>query len=594
MKRFDIGAAALCTLAAAALHFPHFASYIGDPNFDFFLHYNWAKEFAENIGHGAVYPRWIFHGRFGLGEPVFVFYSPLYYFAVAVFVKIGMSTWIAMHCVEIISNAIFGWFVYKTISYYADPRLALALGPVAILNPFLVMLHYKFQGFAWASVGYASHGMLLWSLFRPGASNRFLNVPAALAIALAVVGHTISALVNLICFSAACLVASRGTTQRGLRQIAYSAGSWATTVTFGIALSAFYLLPALHFFGIINSSVWGPSIVLGAFAWPVVTQFVYGMQWFSFQWLIPLPALLLVLLPAAYLLTTGSLRDSQARPIARALVIGMAAVFFASELSYALWIIDTPLLKIQLPYRFVSVAFVIGIVVSAAAIAHAARLGRRRWVYAMSAGLALTALMGCATLIKATYIDGTALPVEILQDEYTFRPFERKFLQSDYNGQCPSNDTACEQLSRAAGGFRGVPEYRLQWAGPDYLAYAKRGFAAECQANNVTCGVTARTSDGLEWSTVSQQTATLRLPVFHFPSWTVLLDGNLIDHDIDPATGLISVHLPTGRHEIRVSWKQTKVERYSLYLSLIAAVLLLGATIVRTFRSRSGELTRLP
>jgi len=65
------------------------------------------------------------------------------------FVKLGASAWIAMHCVEVIADAIFGWFVYKTISYYADPRWALVLGAVAILNPFLVMVHYKYHGFAW-------------------------------------------------------------------------------------------------------------------------------------------------------------------------------------------------------------------------------------------------------------------------------------------------------------------------------------------------------------------------------------------------------------------------------------------------------------
>jgi len=67
MKRLDIGAAALCALAAAALNFPHFASYINDNTVDIFFHYNWAKEFAENIGHGAVYPKWIFSWAFWAG-----------------------------------------------------------------------------------------------------------------------------------------------------------------------------------------------------------------------------------------------------------------------------------------------------------------------------------------------------------------------------------------------------------------------------------------------------------------------------------------------------------------------------------------------
>ena len=71
----------LYLLAAAVLHFPHYGSFVGDITPDFYLHYNWAKEFAENFALGNPYPRWTFHARLGLGEPTFIFYAPLYYYA---------------------------------------------------------------------------------------------------------------------------------------------------------------------------------------------------------------------------------------------------------------------------------------------------------------------------------------------------------------------------------------------------------------------------------------------------------------------------------------------------------------------------------
>src|SRR4029079_1707502 len=231
-----------------------------------------------------VYPKWMFHGRFGLGEPVFAIYAPLYYWGVALFTAAGASTRAAMHCVEILSNAIFGWFVYKTVSYYAPAGLSLTVGPIAVLNPFLIMVHYKYQGVAWASVGYAAHGLLLWAMLRPAAANRFFNAPAAVAIGLAVVGHTISALVNLICYSATCLVSTGGDSRGRLRQIVYATAAWGAVVAVGLALCAFYLVSALCFLRFVNSDVWGDVLPLQAFAWPVVTPFLYGMQWFSFQW----------------------------------------------------------------------------------------------------------------------------------------------------------------------------------------------------------------------------------------------------------------------------------------------------------------------
>ena len=155
---------------ALVLHFPHFGSHTGDPNFDFYLHYHWAKEYAQRFAEGWLYPRWTFFARYGLGEPVFVFYSPLYYLLTALLTLTGLGTWGAMHVVEVLSNAVFGYFIYLTCRHYTSNRLALVAAFAASANPFLVMLHYKFQGFAWASVGYAAHGMLLWSMFRPKAS----------------------------------------------------------------------------------------------------------------------------------------------------------------------------------------------------------------------------------------------------------------------------------------------------------------------------------------------------------------------------------------------------------------------------------------
>src|SRR4029079_3224713 len=92
----DLGAAALCLLAAIVVNAPHFPFYLSDSAFDIFYHYNWSKEFADNVAHGAVYPKWMFHGRFGLGEPVFAIYAPLYYWGVALFTAAGANTWAAM------------------------------------------------------------------------------------------------------------------------------------------------------------------------------------------------------------------------------------------------------------------------------------------------------------------------------------------------------------------------------------------------------------------------------------------------------------------------------------------------------------------
>ncbi|MGL6113312.1 MAG: hypothetical protein ACRC2B_24745, partial [Rubrivivax sp.] len=76
------------------------------------------------------------------------------------------------------------------------------------------------------------------------------------------------------------------------------------------------------------------------------------------------------------------------------------------------------------------------------------------------------------------------------------------------------------------------------------------------------------------------------------PAWALFVDGQQVEHRIDPATGLISVVLPAGRHEVSLTWELTDIERYSLYLSLLAAAFMAGMMVTRTLRSRpSGAST---
>jgi hypothetical protein len=568
----------LFLLAAALLHFPHYGSFVGDITRDFYLHYNWAKEFAENFALGNPYPRWMFHGRLGLGEPVFIFYAPLHYFAVALVSLSGVSAWAAIQVVAVVTSAIFAWFVYKTCSYYAAIGLSVMVGLVALFSPFLVMLNYKFDGLAWATMGYASHGLLLWGLFRPAASQRLLNPWVAVAIAIAVGSHIISALVNLVCYSASVLFPAGGDGGRLSGRLLRSLGSWGINVALGLGLSAIYLVPALTYLDVIRTEVWHPSVPFTAFAWPVVTQFFYSQRWFSFQWTIALPALALVAAPLAYVICNRGAPTV----LLKAVAVGAVAVFLASELSYLVWAIRTPLEKIQLPFRFVSVAYTLGAVACGLALAHATISERRAWRLALGAMLGITFLAGVLTLVKASYLDGETLPAELANDQYTFLPFIQRLRDE---GECPGGDAggdaACLRSWASSGSFRGTPEYRLKWAGPGYPAYAKAGFAAACKAKGATCEAQQRTPTGIKWVITTDSPQPLVLPLFHFPSWVVKIDGRRVEHVMDPATGLIAVNVPAGKHEVQSVWRLSSLERYGLYLSVAALMILLAARVMR-------------
>lgn len=248
------------------------------------------------------------------------------------------------------------------------------------------------------------------------------------------------------------------------------------------------------------------------------------------------------------------------------------AVFLASELSFPVWSVPSPLLKVQLPFRFLSVVYTFAIVLAGLACWDAQRQGRRAWSGLLAGVLALSLLAGVATLVKASYLDGSPLPPELRAGRYTFEPFVP---QLRAQGECPGGDLGGDQrcLERwaSSGGFRGTPEYRLRWAGPSYPDFARSGFEAGCERAGVQCSASRRTRTGLAWSISAPAASDVVLPVFHFPGWAVQVDGTRRAHVIDEATGLMRIRLEAGQaQQVEVVWIMSPLERRGALVSAVA------------------------
>lgn len=581
------GVIAFCLLLALALvlHFPHFGSHTGDPNFDFYLHYHWAKEYAQRFAEGWLYPRWTFFARYGLGEPVFVFYSPLYYLLTALLTLTGLGTWNAMHVVEVLSNAVFGYFIYLTCRHYTSNRLALVAAFAASANPFLVMLHYKFQGFAWASVGYAAHGMLLWSMFRPRASFERINLWAAAALGIAVVGHTMSTLVMLISYSAAVLVAPTAWGGVSFAGLLRRLLAWAGTVAIGLGLGAFYLLPALGSTSLINVEGWTGPHILQAFAWPTFSALINGVQWFSFQWPLAVPVLALVIVEGWFLFRLRAGAGQAANPllIRLFLVLG-TAVFFASELSYPLWTFEWPLLRIQLPYRFLSVGYVMVIVIGVVGAQVAGNVGRRGWAAGLVRSVLAIGVLGLLIAAKATYLDGGPLPSTVVKDEYTFTHLSKWTRTPNGGFRCDLAPADCEELPFSAGAFRGTSEYLTRFAPPAWVDYAIAGFEKECQNDGARCGPAHHVANTVTWKIEALADTTVHLPVFYFPMWALERDGQPVPMQYDTKNGLMQVNLPAGPHEVRLIWTETPLFERARWISMASLGVLIALAVAGRVR----------
>lgn len=571
--KYKISSALFFLALAILFHAPHFLSYKSETTIDFFLHYNWTKELVESMRMGDIYPRWIYHGSYGLGEPALLYYSPMYYWTTGLMSVFGGSTWFSMHLAEIASSAIFAWFIFRAIAYYVSLPLALIAGALALFNPFYILLQYKFHGFPWA-FAFASHGFLLWSLLRPKAEPHFVNICASLAIGIATLSHTVSALIALICFSAVAIFRAPRATHGAWVDVRSVAG-WLVTAALGLSLSAVYLLPALASMKFVNSAAMTKKYVpWNAFSFPVFTR-SNGYFWFSFQWPISIIAAITFFVPTLYI---AKKMGSEARTTYLAYLLigcGLTALFFSSELSYPLWLVETPLRKIQFPFRFISIVSIVSILLICLATDNAFRFRQKSWGLALAGLLLLLGITSGLMFVKASYLDGHALPAAIQSNQYTFLDYRDAFLKPGFRSNCSDVGSDCEERRRRAESFLGLEEYSILTRGVQWLEFARSGFEQECSSQNLQCQELARTRMGRSWKiTGKAPTTILRLPQFDFPAWDVLVDGNISRHRTDPQTGVITLDLPEGSHTVSVIWQRLPSEQLGLLISTAAGLAL--------------------
>ncbi len=551
-----LGAFGILLTSAVVVHAPGILFNVGVRNNDFDAHYHWAVQFGEGLRGGDLYPHWMWRGNFGLGEVALLYYSPLFYYISGSVRLLTPNTWEAMRIVFVISTLLTGLYGWRLLRLFSNDAYALAGAVLLQWVPMIFMLFYYFNSFPWA-VGFAALVALTYYAVRPGAFERWVDLPASLAIATLVLTHIVSALMALICFSFMCLYFVRRS-HRGARAWR-RAVSWFVSAGFGLALSGFYLVPAINSMGLISSKVWTTAYTpWNAFAFPTVTSVLFGMRWFSFQWTVPAVALLGVAVATRHAKRRQDMSDRLGEALLLLLVVSWASLVLASELSYPLWLLNTPLRMVQFPHRFIYVTSATGLVANLFALWDSQRMGQP-WprklvlVLPLALGFATTALLSAKMLL----IDGKPLHLSV-------------------------DETAP---------YRGQAEYRLAGQGEHWEDYYRAGgLAAECREQMVICRASEAGSRLQVWNVSGAQSAHLRLPLFAFPAWQVTIDGAAVPTATDPATGLISIDLPAGAHRVAATWKRLGVERAGLVISGLA-VLALGILALRRGSSVSARST---
>jgi hypothetical protein len=199
----------------------------------FWIDLVWIEGFAQELRHGALYPRWLSGSNGGLGAPVFYYYPPIAFYGAALFKLAGLGTYSAL-----LAAAGTAWFAggAAMLAWLRGcGRRALPLAALYMAMPYHVIDFYRRGAFA-EFCCYALLPLLALGVRRAAAGRGM--VPLAITYALLIGTHLpIALLTSLLLIGPWC-----GWTvwqdRHALRPIACG-------LALGIALAAVYLLPAL-------------------------------------------------------------------------------------------------------------------------------------------------------------------------------------------------------------------------------------------------------------------------------------------------------------------------------------------------------------
>lgn len=548
-------AVALALLCGIVAQSPNLLLGRATPNLDFWVHYNYAREFAISLDAGIWRPRWAWNAQGGLGEPGLLYYSPLYYYLSWAASKLaGGNVWIGMQLVEAGAAMVLGLSVWRLCADYASRALALLAIPLAIFAPMLCLLHLGFNGYPWATAT-APLGLLTWALLRPVAAGKLLDIPAILALALTICMHTVTGLMAVIMVASVALPVVLSQPLRFWTRRAF--WSPALTVIGGLALSAWYLLPAFASQGLIDAGVWRENYTpFNAFSLSTVTAAVLGVRWFAFQWPISLIAFATCVL-ALWIVRRERGEDLPGWFAPSAAIAGVTFVL-STELSYPLWLIDSPLRNVQFPHRFVTLLVALAPFLLVMGLAARPRIAMASGVLAVL-GLASLA-MGSLVVARAAAIDG-----EVIDSREPLGPYV------------------------------GLDEYRTVYTGSGSGVGLSYDWQAQCDAVGATCSPRKLSNGAARWRIEAASATTLRLPLHYFPSWLVTANGRAVEVRPDPERGLARMAVPAGSNEVSVRWAAMPAERAGMWLSLLTALLLAAISVrVRTGRARRAALRGRP
>lgn len=482
--------------------------------------------------------RWTPDLGYGFGYPQFSYYGPLPYYAMEVVHKvIGFGFLDSVKAGFIVGILIAALGMYKLATSMWGKWGGFLSGLIYTFVPYHAVDIYArgAMGEFWAL---SFLPFIFWSILEILRGNKKHILWLSLSFASLILCHNITTFI----FSPAILIWILHLYSKNFKKTIYPIAG----LVWGFCLSAFFVVPAFfeEKFVHIETLTQGYFNYLAHFV--TIKQLLFSSYWgYGTSELGPFDnisfavGILVWTLPILAIVLSTFLKRKECRSLLIITALGWVYLFFTHQRSTFIWN-NIPLLSfVQFPWRF---------------------LGPAGFLFSLAAG----SIVNFANKKNAVWLVLVITLVTILLNKSFFRP-------KDWIDITDSNKFSGESwnLQVTSSIFDYLPIYAKHpptSPAPDKLIIVDGKSVSQ---------LVARGTDWQKWSLeVSSDQAIVRLPIFDFPNWQIMVDNIKTKINHNNELGLIEFSVAAGKHDIYTVLKNTPVRIVSNIVSVLAFVLI--------------------
>jgi len=512
---------------------------------DFEFHVNSWMEVASQWRHGILYPRWAAMANYGYGEPRFIFYPPASWILGAALGSI-LPWWLVPIAYVWIVLTAAGWSMFVLARNFLSGKHAAFAAVLYAVNPYHLVIVYWRSAFAELMAAIWLPLLLLWVLRLESEGRKAMLF---LAMAMAAVWLTNAPSAVMANYSLVLLVGTVAVLRRSPRLLLYGA----TACLLGLALAAFYVLPAAYEQRWVTiEQVLAPGVrPYENFLFTVIQDPDHN----RFNLLVSIVALLEIAVLGLAALLSRKEKHEQPSFWWSITVWSFTIVLLMCPVSLVLWNHLPQLRFVQLPWRWLlcmNVAFALFVSV-----------GMRRWTARVA--VALIMLIGLAAVwhwVQPPWWDDR-------------------------------EDVANMNVSIQNGdGYESVYEYIPR--GGNLEAIEKNAPLVSCAQCSSEIQIDRWEPEEKYFRVDSANPAQVTLRLFEYPAWKIEVNGKTIPAEKREDTGQMVVPVQPGKNVVRMVFTRTwdRVMGAVISSAAVVAIFLLLALVAPTrlaYRPRSAE-----